>query len=257
MDNTHNTGNIMIQSVERAFSLLYTIGRNDTHVSISQLARDVDLPRSTVVRLLDTLQAVGAVKSINDGDDYQLGENLVNLLSNTPWAQQVVAVAQSTLQELAAQTGETVYLCLPDGDWCYYASQINSRYKIRVEDSSGERHPLHVTAAGKLFLAHRSIEVQQAYIGRELVKYTDYSIVSAESLLQQFANALQTNIMWTRDEYEVGYLGISAPIFNAHGDVIAAPSLGAPNFRIRDAAHEAELEKLVAAAAQQITQRLR
>lgn len=256
VDTIRNTDNPMIQSVERAFLLLYRIGRNDEHVSISQLARDVDLPRTTVARLLQTLQAVGAVKSVDGGDEYLLGDNLLKLLNNTTWAQQIIAVAQPYLQELAAQTGETVYLCLPDGDWCFYASQINTRYKIRVGDSTGERHPLHVTSAGKIFLAHRDIKAQNAYFKQELEQYTDYTMVSAESLKNQFEVIRQTNISWTRDEYEVGYIGVAAPIYNNQGDIVGAPSIGAPRFRIRNEAHEAELEALVLEAAQKITTRL-
>ena len=247
----------MIQSVERAFSLLYEIAESGDHVSISQLARDVDLPRTTVVRLLETLQEVGAVKSAETRDDYELGDKLLSLLSNTSYNRQIVAIAQPVLQKLAAQTGETIYFCLPDGDWCYFASQINARYKIRIEDATGERHPLHITSPGKLFLAHRSAEEQAIYLSRNLEKYSEQSVVSAEGLRRQFTRIINTGISWNHNEYEIGYASVAAAIFNQHGDIVAAPAIGAPIFRIHGNEHEKELEHLVCEAAQQITQRLR
>ena len=247
----------MIQSVERAFTLLYAIGRNKTHTNISQLARDVSLPRTTVVRLLETLQGVGAVQSADDSDDYLLGDQLLALLKHTSWTEQIVAVAQPLLQRLAAQTGETIYFCLPDGDWCYFASQINTRYKIRIQDSTGERHPLHITAPGKIFLAHRSAEEQAIYLSRKLLPYTEKSVISAEGLRAQFHAARQTGVCWNHNEYEIGYASVAAPIFNKHGDVVGAPAIGAPIFRIRDTAHEKEFEQLVCDAAQQISHRLK
>ncbi|MEM7117523.1 MAG: IclR family transcriptional regulator [Chloroflexota bacterium] len=246
----------MIQSVERAFSLLYTIGHNKERVTISQLARDVGLPRTTVVRLLDTLQAVGAVKSADHKDTYQLGDKMLALLSETSWTEQIVAIAQPSLQKLAEQTGETIYFCLPDGDWCYFAAQINTRYKIRIEDSTGERHPLHITSAGKLFLAHRSQKAQALYFEHDLVQYTAATRNTLSQLQQQFAEIVQYGICWNHDEYEIGYTSVAAPIYNSDGDVVAAPAVGAPKFRIRDKAHETEMARLVCEAAQAISKRL-
>ncbi len=246
----------MIQSVERAFRLLYAIGRNQSQANISQLARDVDLPRTTVVRLLETLQGVGAVQSAEDSDDYLVGDQLLALLKNTSWTEQIVAVAQPHLQKLATQTGETIYFCLPDGNWCYFASQINTRYKIRIEDSTGERHPLHVTAPGKLFLAHRSAEEQAIYLAQTLQPYTEQTVISAEGLQQQFTKIHQSGISWNHNEYEIGYASVAAPIFNKYGDIVGAPTVGTPIFRIRDAQHEKEIEQLVCEAAQHISRRL-
>jgi DNA-binding IclR family transcriptional regulator len=249
----------MIQSVERAFRLLYAIGRYEGHIKLSQLARDVDLPRTTVVRLLETLHKVGAVKSAGNDlgqGEYLLGEQLLSLLSTTSWQDQLSAIAQPILQKLAERTGETVYFCLPDGDQTLFTSQINCRYKIQMSDSTGHRHPMHLTSAGKLFLAYRSIEEQEKYLTQKLESYTDFSQVSAKVLRQQFKQALQTGIGWTRDEYEIGYIGIAAPIFNQRGELVASPSIGAPKFRIQGKDHEEEYAQMVRETAQIITNRL-
>lgn len=250
----------MIQSVERAFKLLYAIGQNAGLISVSQLARDVDLPRTTVVRLLETLHAVGAVKAGDSEigqDNYLLGDQIMSLLSTTSWQEQMHAIAQPILQILAEKTGETVYLCLPDGDQTLFASQLNCRYKIQMSDSTGHRHPMHLTSSGKLFLAYRSDKEQAAYLNQQLEGYTDFSVTDPAVLRKQIELSLQTGVGWTRDEYEIGYIGIAAPIFNQHGDVVASPSLGAPKFRIRDARHEEEYAQLVCEAAEKISKRLK
>ncbi|MEM7334404.1 MAG: IclR family transcriptional regulator [Chloroflexota bacterium] len=246
----------MIQSVERAFSLLYTIGHNKDQTSISQLARDVNLPRTTVVRLLETLQAVGAVKTAVSKDTYQLGDQLLALLSKASWVDQIVAVAQPSLQKLAEQTGETIYFCLPDGDQCYFAAQINTRYKIRIADSTGERHPLHITSSGKLFLAHRTAEALNAYFNQPLIQYSQATVNHKKGLYTQFKTILESGISWNHDEYEIGWTSVAAPVFNATGDLIASPAIGLPKFRIRNKAHEEELARMVQATAEEIMERL-
>ncbi len=237
--------------------MLYTIGRNKDRLSLSQLARDVGLPRTTVVRLLETLHAVGAVKTASRKNEYQLGDKLVALLTGTSWTEQILAIAQPSLQRLAVETGETVYLCLPDGERVLFASQIDSRYKIRMDDSTGWRTPMHPTAAGKLFLAHRSPEAQMTYMGRELERYTELTLTSLEAFHDQFTQILDSGISWTRDEFEIGYIGVAAPIFNEAGDVVGAAALSAPKFRIEDADHEERVGLLVRDTAQQITKRVR
>ena len=246
----------MIQSVERAFALLYKIGQEDDQISISQLARDVNLPRTTVVRLLETLQGVGAVKTAVSKDNYQLGDQLLALLSKASWTDQIVAIAQPSLQKLAEQTGETIYFCLPDGDQCYFAAQINTRHKIRIADSTGERHPLHVTSSGKLFLAHRSTKALNAYLNEPLIQYSKATVNSETGLKDQFKQILETGISWNHDEYEVGWTSVAAPVFNAAGDLIASPAVGVPKFRVRNKEHETELTQFVMEAAGEIMERL-
>ncbi|MGB1254165.1 MAG: IclR family transcriptional regulator domain-containing protein, partial [Candidatus Promineifilaceae bacterium] len=89
-----------------------------------------------------------------------------------------------------------------------------------------------------------------------LLPYTDASMISAEELHTQFKQIHQSGVCWNHNEYEIGYASVAAPIFNKYGDVVGAPAIGAPIFRIRDAAHEKELEQLVCEAAQQISHRL-
>ncbi len=246
----------MIQSVERAFALLYKIGQENDQISISQLARDVNLPRTTVVRLLETLQAVGAVKTAVSNDSYQLGDQLLSLLSKASWTDQIVAIAQPSLQKLAEQTGETIYFCLPDGDQCYFAAQINTRHKIRIANSTGERHPLHVTSSGKLFLAHRSPNDLTTYFNHPLIQYSDATVNSKSGLQKQFKQILKTGVSWNHDEYEVGWTSVAAPVFNSVGDLIASPAVGVPKFRVRNEEHAVELACLVKEAASEIMERL-
>lgn len=252
----------MIQSVERAFLLLYTIGSHHGHINISQLARDVGLPRTTVVRLLETLQAVGAVKYDLEADEYQLGDQLLALLNHTPWQDQLIALAQPCLQKLATETGETVYLCLPDGDRTLFATQINSRHTIQMVDWTGTRSPMHVTAAGKLFLAHRAKESgalslskgQARYFEHPLQQYTEFSLTSPEVLSQQFEQIQRTGISWTREEFEIGLVGMAAAIINGDGEVIGAAALEVPKFRLQG--KEEMIAQLVRETANQISQRL-
>ena len=163
---------------------------------------------------------------------------------------------QSMLKALAEETGETVYLCLPDGDQVLFASQINSRYRIKLEDSTGQRYPMQVTSAGKLFLSERTTSGLMAYFENDPERYTDETIVTVAEMANEIESIKNSGISWTRDEFEKGYIGIAAPILNEQREMIGAPALGAPSFRVRDAAQEASFAALVKETAEAISRRI-
>ncbi len=246
----------MIQSVERAFRLLYTIGQREDQSNISQLARDVGLPRTTVVRLLDTLQAVGAVKTADVTDEYQIGDKLVALLNNTPWKEQLAAVAYPYLQELALTTGETTYLGIPEGNSVFYMTQIDSQYTIQMKDWSGQYTDLHPTAAGKLFLAYRTPEELDRFFEQELATYTEFTLTSPHQLRPELNTIRQTQISWSREEFEFGCINIAAPIFNRGGQITAAVAIGFPRYRMQSPEHQQWLAEQLLHTGQQISQSL-
>jgi len=246
----------MIQSVERAFKLLYTIGHNEDQSNISQLARDVNLPRTTVVRLLDTLQAVGAVKTDQQTDDYLLGDKLIALLNSSPWVDQIAAITQPYLQDLALTTGETAYLGIPDGNSVYYVTQIDSQYTIQMKDWSGQYTPLHPTAVGKLILAYSPTETRNHFLAAPLERYTDFTLTDPPQLQTDLATIQETGVSWSREEFEVGCINLGAPIFNQNQHLVAAVAIGMPKYRLENRQQEKRLAQLVSQAAQQISQHL-
>ena len=132
----------MIQSVERAFSVLFSIASADESLSVSQLARDIDLPRTTVIRLLNTMQQLGVIAKNGRSDHYQLGPKMLTLLNHAAGEEQLEVMVQNAMQQLSVETGETIYYCTPTGeDEVLYVSQINARHAIRMEDWTGRTVP--------------------------------------------------------------------------------------------------------------------
>ena len=245
-----------VQSVERAFSILNTLGNFPQGAGAAELAEAVDLPRPTVIRLLNTMQDVGVVERPSATNKYQLGEGILALAAQVPFSRQVGMVARPFLQQLAQQVGETVYLSILDGHQTYYIEQINGNHHIQPIEWVGARVPLHVVADGKLFLAHWPTVDVARYGERPLATFTPKTIDNLESLKENLAMVRERGYAITRDEFEEGLIAVAAPVFGEGGGVITAVTIGGPAYRFKPEQVE-EYAQLVVQTANAISERLK
>ena len=245
-----------VQAVERALAILAQLGDCPQGMGAAELAQAVDLPRSTVIRLLGTMAQSEAVERMEADGRYRLGEGILRLATAVSFSRQLVMVARPFLQELAQQTGETVYLSVPDGYETHYIEQINSQYHIQPIDWVGARAPLHLVADGKVFLAHWSDEDVARYCERPLISQAQQSITDPELLRSQLATVRQQAFASTRDEFEEGLVAFAAPVLNGEGRVITAVTIGGPSYRFTPE-KESEFAQNVIRTAQAISERLK
>lgn len=231
MNIVYNMDMAHVQAVERALAILTRLGACPQGMSSAELAREVTLPRSTVIRLLNTMEQSRAVERLADDGRYRLGEGILSLATAVSFSRQLVLLARPFLQELAQQTGETVYLSLPDGYQSHYIEQINSQYHIQPIDWVGSRAPLHLVADGKVFLAYWPAEDLGRYLQRPLAIFASQSITSPEALRRHLALVKQQGYACTRDEFEEGLVALAAPVFNERGQVVTAVTIGGPAYR--------------------------
>lgn len=147
-----------VQSIERAFSILEVVAAHPEGVGVTAVVRAVDLHKSTVSRLLATLEGVQAVERLPDGNGFCIGDGILALAGAQSFRHQLVRVTRPFLLKLAEKTGETAGVSVPDGDGVLYIDQVQSEHHIQVRDWTDTRFPLHVVCAGKFYLAYRSEE---------------------------------------------------------------------------------------------------
>src|SRR6478609_8186158 len=111
-----------VQSVDRAFAVLRQVASEPG--GISDVARAVDLPVSTVARLLGTLESLGAVVRIGDGATYGIGSGIRHLADAGGGSETLVTRARPLLTDLVARTGETSGLSVLDGDEVVYLDHV-------------------------------------------------------------------------------------------------------------------------------------
>lgn len=239
-----------IQSVRRAFDILAALSCEEG-ASLSEIVARVALPKSTVSRMLSTLQAMGVVERSNDRDGFRIGQALISLVSHAPYARSLVAVARPFLQGLAEATGETLTLCVPDGDCAHYVDQIDAARALQVRSWVGQRLPLHACSDGKLYLAHRDPAQIERYLKLSLQRFTPTTLASPSALRRELRAIRRKGYAWTDGEFDPDIVGVAAPIYDDAGRIVASVCLFGPAFRWpkeQDAGHLIRLTKDTAEA---------
>ncbi|MEM7344290.1 MAG: IclR family transcriptional regulator [Chloroflexota bacterium] len=245
-----------IRAIDRAFAILQIIADHPDGVGINMLAQQVDLPKSTTSRIVATLEHWEAVTRTTE-NQLQIGPQLIRLVGQQPLTQNLATLSRPILQEIADETGESVALCVLDQAQVYFLDQVESHQDIRVRNWAGEYLPLHVSSAGKVFLAYGNPALVEAVLQRPLVRYSDQTIVSPNSLRQQLPQIVAQGYAISYGEFATDIFGLSVPVFDADQQVIAAINLYGPKFRLQALEEHQPMIRSLVAGATRLAQRLR
>lgn len=246
----------LVQSVSRSLRILEAMGRSDNPQSLAEITDAVQLPKTTVHRLLETLQCEGYVEQNPITRQFLLSSKILELASSFLGRLDVREVARPILMELWQQSQETVHLGLLDNGEVLYVEKLESPHTIRMYSEIGRRAPLHCTGLGKALLANLPAEeIEQIVARRGLQRYTENTLVDQISLLEEIATIRSRGVAFDNEEHEKSVRCVAAPVFDAQGRVIAAISIAGPAFRMT-AERQQDLEPYVVKAAQRISRRL-
>lgn len=238
-----------IQSIERAFSVLLAVATEPA--GITDVARRVALPVSTVARLLATLENLEAVLRQDDGVTYRIGPTVSRLAAGNDTT--LIGRARPFLAELVERVQETAGLSVLEGNEVLYLEHVENDNAVQIRDWTGERTPMHVVASGLVFLAYLPDERVRAYAHGGLDTPTDHSISSLPQLQKRLAEVRDRGLSWTVDELQDGITAVAAPVRNRAGEVIAAIHCHGPSYRFPAMGEQAEIEEAVVAAARRLS----
>ena len=223
-----------VQSIDRAFQILEELASDPG--GISELSRRLDLPTSTVARLLATLERLGAVERKTDDNSYRIGSAIVTMAASIDPNQSLLAVAQSFMVDLVEQVAEAVGLSIPAGYDVHYIGQVDCANPVQVRDWTGVSLPMHVVPSGMVVLAHWPDEAVARYLSRKLDRYTPGSVTDPRRIRERIERVRDEDVSWMEEEFAEGISSVAAPLFNAAGVVVGALHSHGPTYRFPDEA---------------------
>lgn len=243
-----------VQSIERAFAILRALSLGSA--GVTDLSERTGLPKSTVSRLLSSLELEEAVTQNSDGA-YELGGGIGELATALRGGQNAIDVARPHMVELMELTGEAVGLNRFDGASVQTLLQVDDpASSVVVRDWTGEPTPVHAVPAGLAILAHSSRAVQNNVFESELEQLTDKTMVEPDSLRERFVQIREDGYAWVFQEFTDDINSVAAPITDSSGRTNLAVHVHGPSFRFPDDADLDELGLRVAATAQRIEAQL-
>lgn len=221
-----------VQSLERAVALLRSFSETEPELGVGELSRRLGLHKSTVSRILATLEREGLVGRSSETGKYRLGLGLVSLAGVALGRLNVRAASQPHLPALVEATQETVNVVVRDGGECVNVEREASVRPIQYTGWIGRRLPLHCTAAGKVLIAWLSPGQRQAILPVPLHRYTPHTLADPDLLDAALNAVFAQGYAIDHEEFEAGFSAIAAPIRNHLGEVVAAVAVSGPTYRM-------------------------
>ena len=225
------------RAAKRALEVIEHVAASPRPVSLSEIAREVGLPKSSAHALIRTLDTEGYLQR-DDRGEYSLGPRLLRLLGSLPHRFDLPRVARPVMQELVDEVGETAILGIRQGDEIVYVEQVEAPQVIRYVAPLGEPRPMQVTSIGKVLLASMSpAEADAVLSGAKLEALTDRTLVSRDAIDKDLARVRKRDYATNDEESIEGVVAVAVPIReggSADGPVVAGLSVAGPSDRMRD-----------------------
>ena len=244
-----------VQSIERAFAVLSALA--DGLVGVTEVADRIELPKSTVARLLASLQREGAVEQEPGGTRYRVGSRIVTLAATVLPTRSMVVLARLELEALALLVGEAAGLSVPEGYRVHYVHQVDTPNPVSVRDWTGSRVPMHAVPSGLVLLAHLAPASLERFMARPMEAFTPATVTDPRLLRDRLRRVQNDGYAWVLGEFSVGINSVAAGVANEDGEIVAAVHLHGPSYRFPEPGSEARIGLAVVAAAARISQRIR
>jgi DNA-binding IclR family transcriptional regulator len=238
-----------VQSIDRAFSVLRSLGSGPA--GVIEIADRVGLPKSTVSRLLATLEQLGAVEQVATGGEYRVGWTMIELAATARPGRSLISLARPHMAELTRLTGEAVGISIPDGSDMLYLDQLTPNSELQVRDWSGHRIPMHAVPSGHLVLAEDEALARQI-AGGPLAAFTALTITDGPALLQRLERVRKVGWAWALEEFAEGLNSVAAAVRTADGKIVAAVHVYGPASRFPGERSADDVGTMVKASAEKI-----
>jgi len=221
-----------IRAVERALEVLECFSIKTPELSMTQIAEKININKSTVHRLLATLERRRFVERDPISGTYRAGIHLLQLAYLAMETNDLRRVAEPFMRQLWEQVRETIDLAVFDGNEIVYVGVIESPQRVKLAAAVGQRLPAFCTASGKAFLAYLPKDTVMHVFEHDLHQYTPNTVISPERIIEDLRICQEQGFAITEQEFEEGINAIGAPIIGRNGMPIATVSVAGPAYRL-------------------------
>ena len=245
-----------IQTLDRALMILEALSRAEKPRTLSEIAGEVGLDRSTVYRFLGAMELRDMVQQ-DDSNRYKLGLKLVEIGYAALEEMDLRLVARPILQELVHSCNETANLSVLVGTEVMYLDQVESSNMIKMFARIGSRAPAYATGAGKALLAFLPPSELDELLERiNFRQYTNRTITGPELLRSSLSQIRLQGYALDFGELEEGVNCVAVPVFDWRGYPAAAISMSGPSSRVTEEFIGGHLARTLVTAAREVSRKL-
>lgn len=219
--------------------------------SLTELARELDLAKSTVHRHLQTLHHRKYV--VREDNNYHVSFRFLEFGKHTQNRKKGYHMAKEKVEELAIETDERAQFIIEEHGQAVYVHREMGSHAVQTDPGIGKRIPLYATSAGKAILTHLPDErVEEIFEQNGLLAMTEHTKTDREELFEEFEHIRERGYSVNKQENVEGLHAIGAPVRDGKGDILGALSVSGPTHRMNGEWFKEELPNLLLGTANEL-----
>ncbi|WP_233836757.1 IclR family transcriptional regulator [Paraburkholderia sp. ZP32-5] len=258
--NDVKDGQCPVPGLERGLRILTEFSPREPQLGPPELARRLGIPRTTVFRLLQTLESLGFLERAERAErNYRLGVAVLRLGFEYLSSLELTDFGAPVLERLRDQTGYTSHIAIRDGRDVVFIAKAQSHDLMfsSVKVNVGTRLPAHATIHGHALMGDLSLEqLRELYPEQQLQQFTSRTPATVEQLYEKIREDVERGYAISESSFEHGISVITAPVRNDAAHIVAVVTVTIPRAEIGEQKLESELIDQVRSAAIELSLRL-
>lgn len=220
------------QSIKRAVEIMHLFTVKENCLGISEISRKIGLHKSTVHRILVTLESEGWLVKDEESGKYMLGLRLLSLSNAILENLNLRKIVKPVMKKLSKNTGETVVLAIANNSGAMCVEKVESFHSVKITSQVGKYFPLYAGATGlAILLGMPEEKIWKILQSADLKQYTDKTISDAAKIMNRVKKLKKQGYVVTRGEVDPGVIAVGMPIHIEYRDIYGSLSVVGPEYR--------------------------
>lgn len=249
----------LVPALERGLKILEQFTHHDPVLTPNVIAQRLSLPRTTAIRLVQTLTTLGYLERANRDRDYRLGPRVMKLGFEYLSSLALSDIGAPVIERLRDETGFASHLVVRDGrDVVFVAKAWTRDYTLStIKVNVGTRIPAHASVHGHVLLGDMSeAEIAALFPDPLLPTYTPHTPRTAKEVYERAQKYAAEGCAISESSFEPGISVISAPVRDDSGQIVAAVTMTVARPFLEKVMVDQDLAGRVKAAAKDLSERL-
>ncbi|MBR8030143.1 IclR family transcriptional regulator [Burkholderia cenocepacia] len=235
MDSEDAGGAETVKSADRTLDLFELLARWGREMSHTEIAEELEIPKSSLTKLLKNLAARDYIRYVPSSKGYRLGDAVTKLAQQAVQLRDLVTCAEPIIQEITQRTKESCALNQLKGDQVEVVATAISRQRLVSHLRRGDLAPLYAVSGGKAILAFLPEAMRAEYLQRvKFERITAHTITTKKALVAELDEVRRLGVAYSMQEYTPGIVGVAVPIISNAGFPLGSLNLAVPSVRYTD-----------------------
>ncbi|MFL6703247.1 MAG: IclR family transcriptional regulator [Paraburkholderia graminis] len=257
--DSNSDSSYRVPGLERGLKILTEFSPREPVLGAPELSRRLQIPRTTVFRLLQTLESLGFLERADKDRNYRLGVAVLRLGFEYLSSLELTDLGLPIIEALRDETGLTAHIVIRDGRDVVFVAKAQSHAPIfsSVKVNVGTRLPAYATTHGQVLMGDMTLdELKKLYPEPELERFTRQTPATVDDLYERICDDARRGFAISESSFERGISVVSAPVRNDTGRIVAVITTTIPRQEIDASLLDSGLVDKVRRAADELSQRL-